>query len=156
MEISSSAKLYNAVDDLPKGMSWHCREIAVKGDLMDESGKQLTETVEVWYRDPIACVRELIGNPMFAKMLAYAPELVFRDAKGTERQIDEMWTADWWWKMQVSSDSIEDTFHSSLVSSLVGSSTASHKEPLFPLSSCHPTRRSCPTSAVINLHGQST
>ena len=74
----------------------------MKGDLRDSSGQELTETSEVWYRDPMECVRELIGNPLFAKMLAYAPERVYRDREGKERHIDEIWTADWWWDIQVS------------------------------------------------------
>ena len=94
LEFTNDTKLYKAVDGLPRGVTWHCREIKVKGDLTDEGGNQLTESVEVWYRDPIACIRELIGNPMFARVLAYAPERVFRDPEGRERHIDEMWTAD--------------------------------------------------------------
>ncbi|KAF7790601.1 hypothetical protein EIP86_001557 [Pleurotus ostreatoroseus] len=97
---SNEDKLYKAVDELPKGFQWHCREITQTGDLKDADGKYLTETVEVWYRNPVECVRELLGNPLFAKLLAYAPECVYRDRTGKERHIDEMWTADWWWDLQ--------------------------------------------------------
>lgn len=57
--------------------------------------------MEVWYRDPVECVRELLGNPVFANVLAYAPERVYQDNQGDVRQIDEMWTGDWWWETQV-------------------------------------------------------
>lgn len=98
---TSKEKLYKAVDELPGGVSWNCREITQTGDLKDADGKERTETMEVWYRDPIECVRELIGNPLFRKLLAYAPERVYRDKHGRMRHIDEMWTADWWWNLQV-------------------------------------------------------
>ena len=90
------------IGKLPKGLQWHCREITQQGDLQDNEGNVLTETFEVWYRDPVECVRELLGNPTFKEQLAYAPTKLYRDAKGTERHVDEMWTGDWWWKMQVS------------------------------------------------------
>ena len=98
-------KLYKAVDELPKGFQWHCREITQTGDVKDVDGKELTETVEVWYRDPVECIRELLGNPLFARMLAYAPERVYRDREGKEQHIDEMWTAEWWWQLQVRNSS---------------------------------------------------
>lgn len=71
------------------------------GDLKDINGVALEESLELWYRDPVECVRELIGNPMFANLLAYAPAHAYRDKEGSVRHIDEMWTADWWWKTQV-------------------------------------------------------
>lgn len=68
---------------------------------MDKHGKALTEEIELWRRDPVECVRELIGNPAFKDHLAYLPERVYGDAKGGTRLYDEMWTAEWWWKVQV-------------------------------------------------------
>lgn len=76
--------------------------MTLQGDLKDSDGQALTETLEVWYRDPVKCAQELIGNPMFRNHLAYAPERVYCDSQGVERHIDEMYTADWWWETQVS------------------------------------------------------
>lgn len=76
-------------------------EVKLTGDLNDGEGRPMEETLELWYRDPVECIRELIGNPMFQEVMRYAPERVFRDRQGRVRQIDEMWTADWWWKIQV-------------------------------------------------------
>ena len=61
----------------------------------------MTEEYELWRRDLIQIIRQLIGNPALEKNMAYAPELVYADSKGTVRQYDEMWTADWWWNIQV-------------------------------------------------------
>lgn len=73
----------------------------VKGDLLDKNGEHITEDVELWCRNPVECIQELIGNPAFKDYLAYLPERVYTDEEGTNRQYDEMWTADWWWDMQV-------------------------------------------------------
>jgi len=37
--------------------------IDVEGDLVGEDGAMKQETVELWRRDPVECVEELIGNP---------------------------------------------------------------------------------------------
>lgn len=49
-------QLYKKVDTLLGGMSWKCREITQKGNLLDAEEKEQTETLEVWYRDPVECV----------------------------------------------------------------------------------------------------
>ncbi|KAF8172517.1 hypothetical protein K438DRAFT_1981370 [Mycena galopus ATCC 62051] len=59
-----------------------------------------TETVELWFRDPVECVAELIGNPMFKDAMRYAPQKLFTDQAGTEEVVNEMWTASWWWEIQ--------------------------------------------------------
>lgn len=72
------------------------------GNALDEDGNVMEEELEMWRRDPVDLVRELIGNPAFKDSMAYAPEKVFATMEGEERVLDEMWTADWWWKVQVS------------------------------------------------------
>ncbi|KIP05982.1 hypothetical protein PHLGIDRAFT_73354 [Phlebiopsis gigantea 11061_1 CR5-6] len=99
-EYTNQAQLYRNVHSLPGGVDWKCKEVTQEGDLRDAQGRARTETLEVWYRDPVECIKELLGNPMFRQHLAYAPERVYRDQHGTNRHIDEMWTADWWWDMQ--------------------------------------------------------
>jgi len=64
-------------------------------------GDTESEELELWMRDPVAYIRELIGNPAFNGSMAYAPEKVYMDQEGQEHQYDEMWSGDWWWKTQV-------------------------------------------------------
>lgn len=59
------------------------------------------EEVELWKRNPVDCVKELMGNPAFREYMSYAPEIVHTDAAQTNRVFDEMWTADWWAEIQV-------------------------------------------------------
>lgn len=89
------------IDSLPGGVKWNLHEIHLTGDIKDEDGEPLTETLELWWRDPVECVRELMGNPMFRDVMRYAPEKVFTDAGGKNELVSEMWTAEWWWKLQV-------------------------------------------------------
>ena len=89
------------VDQLPTGPEWQCEVITAQGDIMDENGTCLEEYLELWFRDPVECVRELLSNPAFVEFVLYAPERVYSDSEGKERIYDEMWSADWWWEMQV-------------------------------------------------------
>ena len=74
----------------------------VEGDRVGEGGETMSEDLELWMRDPVECVKELIGNPPFKNFMSLVPERVFADENGTNRIFDEMWTADWWRKTQVS------------------------------------------------------
>ena len=61
----------------------------------------MVEDLELWFRDPVDCVSELLANPAFINYISYAPERVYSDNEGKERIYDEAWTANWWWDMQV-------------------------------------------------------
>ncbi|KAF8577074.1 hypothetical protein K439DRAFT_1649164 [Ramaria rubella] len=93
--------LLQKIDALPSlGPSFKCETITVTGDIKDSDGNFVIEELELFHRDPVECVQELIGNPAFHTMLHYAPEQIFEDASCTERIYNEMWTADWWWEIQ--------------------------------------------------------
>ncbi|KAG1720298.1 hypothetical protein EDB19DRAFT_1930564 [Suillus lakei] len=77
-----------------------CRKVTVRGNREDENGAPLQEEVELWSRDPVECVEELIGNPFFKEDMAYSPARAYADRAGLHRVIDEMWTAEWWHETQ--------------------------------------------------------
>jgi hypothetical protein len=94
--------LYSAVDDLPlPGSEWTCHIIDISGDKADDEGNPIAENVELWMRDIIECIRELLGNPAFRRHLCFKPEQAYRDATRTRRIFDQTWTGDWAWEMQV-------------------------------------------------------
>jgi hypothetical protein len=100
-------KFLDRIDDLPEGVQWECEDLEITRDEpdleADPSGETMCkERLEFWYCDPVECVRELIGKPTFDGYLKYAPERHFADAAGEVEVINEMWTARWWWKIQVS------------------------------------------------------
>ena len=79
-----------------------CDIVTITGNVENEDGVHMEENVEVWRRDPVECVKELMGNPVFKDHMSYIAERVYLDKGGKVRIFDEMWTADWWWNTQVS------------------------------------------------------
>ncbi len=73
------------------------------GDELDETGNPMSEQFELWRRDPVECIRELMGNPSFKDVLHYAPEKLFSQPFMDEKHRiwNEMWAGDWWWRVQV-------------------------------------------------------
>ncbi|KAJ6582767.1 hypothetical protein B0H10DRAFT_1926495 [Mycena sp. CBHHK59/15] len=87
------------VDALPEGPQWFCHPFELEGDELDADKVPKKEIVELWHRDPIEGVRELLGNPSFAKQ-GYKPLRVFKNSDCTNQEFSEMWTAEWWWEIQ--------------------------------------------------------
>ncbi|KAG6818925.1 hypothetical protein H0H92_002401, partial [Tricholoma furcatifolium] len=56
--------------------------------------------MELWYRNTIDIIKELLGNPALREHLRYAPERVYLDKERKNRMYDEMWSGDWWWETQ--------------------------------------------------------
>ncbi|KIK12171.1 hypothetical protein PISMIDRAFT_121348 [Pisolithus microcarpus 441] len=104
----SKYMLMKFINKLPTGPEWRCELIRVHGD-RDEHGEpeepddeDNVEELELWMCDPIACMKELIGNPGLKGNIAYTPEKVYTDHQAKTQQYDKMWTGDWWWNTQVS------------------------------------------------------
>jgi hypothetical protein len=102
MSFKSNYQFMKSIDKLPTGPGWTCEVIDLPGNQVGDDGRTLVEDLELWRRDPVECVNELIGNPAFKEYISYVPEHVYTNAAGQDRIFDEMWTADWWWKTQVS------------------------------------------------------
>jgi hypothetical protein len=96
----NSRSLLQHIDLLPEGAKWYCTPFELEGDELDAENKPRKETVELWHRDPVECVRELLGNPSFTNQ-GYAAVRMFKNEDYTNREYSEMWTADWWWNIQV-------------------------------------------------------
>ncbi|KAJ7195819.1 hypothetical protein GGX14DRAFT_376655 [Mycena pura] len=96
---------FEKVDSLPGGVKWFCKKLDTKGDLPDldkdpTGATMCREQNELWWRDPVECVKELMGNPAFRHSMRYAPEKLYADQPQTIEIINEMWTANWWWEIQ--------------------------------------------------------
>ena len=91
------------IDELPtQATGWTCDIVTSPGNQLTDEGELVpSERLELWRRDPVECLKELMGNPMFKDSLEYAPQKHFMDEEGTNRVYDEMWTGDWWWDTQV-------------------------------------------------------
>ncbi|KAJ7235769.1 hypothetical protein C8J57DRAFT_1439347 [Mycena rebaudengoi] len=103
------------LDRLPTGPGWKCNIVTAAGNIPDENEEMMTEDLELWRRDPVECIKELIGNPSSQNYMAYVPELVYSEKSGnaSSRIIDEMWTADWWWEIQSTTNELSPVILSS-------------------------------------------
>jgi len=97
--------LLKKIDTLPTGPEWECVTFEVDGT--DANGDPTVEEVDLWRRDPVECVKELLANPAFKNKCHYKPKRVFTDKSKTNRAYNEMWTGDWWWELQVRSSLLE-------------------------------------------------
>jgi hypothetical protein len=76
---------------LPGRPPFKCHEVLVD-----------SEVCEVYYRDIIACIRALFGDPDFASVLVFRPEKHYVDDEREERMYHDIQTGRWWWCTQVS------------------------------------------------------
>ena len=62
------------IDQLLIGSKWKCKLIQAHGelDVADDKDASGREELELWRRNPVSCVQELIGNPAFQGEVAYA------------------------------------------------------------------------------------
>ncbi|KAK0220172.1 hypothetical protein IW262DRAFT_1448538 [Armillaria fumosa] len=70
-------------------------------DLTNGEGQARTEELELWYRDPVECIWELMENPALRDSMKYTPEHVVLNQACEVDVINEMWTASWWWELQI-------------------------------------------------------
>ncbi len=80
----------DVIDQLPNGTDWKLEEITLTEDHLDGDGNNLTEKLELWYRDPVDCICELMGNLMFHDAMKYAPEKLFADSNRSTVVINKM------------------------------------------------------------------
>ncbi len=97
LSFKDTRTLYKKVDALPDRIGpWHTKVLSFPDNPSEE--------FVVRYRDALEAVKALLGDPTLAKDIVYRPTRIFRQhADGGElRTLHEMWTADWWWELQVS------------------------------------------------------
>ncbi|KAI0070312.1 hypothetical protein K474DRAFT_1743277 [Panus rudis PR-1116 ss-1] len=100
LSMGSKYTFFQKLDGLPASQNWMYDDVTIVGDRIGEDSKMMTERVELWRRDPVECIRELMGNPAFRDAMAYAPSKVFADMGHNIRVYDEMSTGQWWWNKQ--------------------------------------------------------
>jgi hypothetical protein len=59
------------------------------------------ETVSMYSRNVIECIKALYSSAEFAPYMIYRPERHYKWGNGSERHYHDMHTGDWWWEMQV-------------------------------------------------------
>ncbi|KAF8057386.1 hypothetical protein FPV67DRAFT_1724001, partial [Lyophyllum atratum] len=92
----NARSLLQRIDALPRSPEWMCTALQITGDEKDVAGNLRTEEVELWHRNPVECIQELLENPLIGGRNTYASCRVFRNEDCTNREHGEMNTGDWW------------------------------------------------------------
>ncbi|KAG8760695.1 hypothetical protein FRC12_009514 [Ceratobasidium sp. 428] len=91
----NATQLYQSLDALPHGPDWSHKYMSI-------STPQGVEVLDLWRRNSLEVVQELIGDPRFADRIRYAPEAHYRikpDGQRVRVQ-SKACTGDWWWRTQ--------------------------------------------------------
>ena len=64
------------------------------------------ETVTMYSRNVIDCIKALYGNTMFAEHMVFRPERHYDHNNVHQRQYHDLHTGEWWWQTQVCRPSI--------------------------------------------------
>ena len=75
---------------IPHRPRFHRQDVTIRG-----------ETVAMYSRNIIECVKALFGSADLAPHMIYRPERHYDLENGRERHYHDMHTGDWWWEMQV-------------------------------------------------------
>ncbi|KAG9085148.1 hypothetical protein FRC07_013443, partial [Ceratobasidium sp. 392] len=86
-------ELLNDIDKLPQGPKWRTVEVSA-------GEGEYKRTYTVYLRDILEVICQLIGARRFKRWMKYAPERHWTLQDQTHRVYDEMWSGDWWWRMQ--------------------------------------------------------
>jgi hypothetical protein len=84
-------ELNNIIDmQLPARPHFHHQDVEIAG-----------ETVTMYSRNVVECIRALYGNPKFAEHLIFKPERHYDHDNARQRHYHDLHTGEWWWQMQV-------------------------------------------------------
>jgi hypothetical protein len=87
----NARELNNIIDaQLPRRPRFHRQDVTIGG-----------ETMAMYSRNVIECIKALYGSAEFAPHMIYRPERHYDPENGHERHYHDMHTGDWWWEMQV-------------------------------------------------------
>ncbi|KAG5642676.1 hypothetical protein DXG03_002334 [Asterophora parasitica] len=90
LSFKNAAELNKIIDDkLPIRPRFQWNEIVVAGEAYD-----------VYFRDIIACIKVLYGDPHFTQILVFTPEQHYVDRDAGVQLFHDMHTGKWWWEMQ--------------------------------------------------------
>lgn len=89
------------IDSLPHPTPFTCKVVESTGNLLDDDGKPIVEELELWKRDVVDCIAELLGDPAFSGEMVFEPSRVWANKTKRRRIYGETWSGDWWWETQV-------------------------------------------------------
>ncbi|KZT42338.1 hypothetical protein SISSUDRAFT_965041, partial [Sistotremastrum suecicum HHB10207 ss-3] len=73
LSFTSARSLLKAVDALPRGPRWTTFDLKVEGDRSTDLGTPQVETYELYHRNILDCVQDILGDPLLKDHMQYAP-----------------------------------------------------------------------------------
>ncbi|QRV97139.1 DNA-dependent ATPase [Ceratobasidium sp. AG-Ba] len=100
LSYTSNYTLNEKIKKLPEVTGWTKWSKIVTGNVLNKSGKRMTEAVTMLKRNPVDAIAEIISKAEFADDLVWAPEDAFLDEARSCQIWDEMWTGREWARVQ--------------------------------------------------------
>jgi hypothetical protein len=94
--------VYRTIDNTPLGdVKWQSFSVKYTGDIPDEGPLPwMTESYDVWFRDPHQVVQNMLANPDYASEVDMRPYSEFA-TETDERQWQDFMSGDWAWNQAV-------------------------------------------------------
>ncbi|OSD07797.1 hypothetical protein PYCCODRAFT_1357962 [Trametes coccinea BRFM310] len=136
---ASIADMYNAIDCTPLGDArWQSFELQYSGDLPDSAiPPWMNASYSVFYRDPLAILHNMLGNPDFKDDIDYAP---YREVDHNgARRLENFMSGEWAWRQaNVISQDLNAARGASFIPVILGSdkttvSVATGQNEYYPL-----------------------
>ncbi|KAI0364939.1 hypothetical protein BV20DRAFT_1056861 [Pilatotrama ljubarskyi] len=131
--------LYRTIDSIKVGdVPWQCLKISYEGPHPDHDVPAwMTDTYEIWFRDPHAVTLKMLANPDFEDGFDTTPYREF--TMGGERRYGNLMSGDWAWRQSERiSEEVPNSNGAMLVTQVFGSdkttvSVATGQNDFYPL-----------------------
>lgn len=94
--------LYKTIDDTPLGdIKWQSFSVKYTGEIPEQGvAPWMTDTYDVWFRDPCNVVNNMLSNPDYAMEIDLQPYREYA-TENDERQWQDFMSGDWAWSQAV-------------------------------------------------------
>ncbi|KAF7299911.1 hypothetical protein HMN09_00998700 [Mycena chlorophos] len=118
--VKDHRQLYAMIDAIQQGsIPWRSFSVQYTGPRPNANVPSwMTDTYEVWFRDPLAIFERQLANPDFADELDWAPKRIFKNGK---RQWTDFFSGNWVWEQADIIARDEDTHGALFVPVILGS-----------------------------------
>ncbi|KAG1785541.1 uncharacterized protein HD556DRAFT_1249676 [Suillus plorans] len=131
--------LYKTIDDTPLGdIKWQSFSVKYTGEIPEQGvAPWMTDTYDVWFRDPRNVVNNMLSNPDYAMEIDLQPYREYA-TENDERQWQDFMSGDWAWSQADKISEDPDTHGSAFVPVILGSdkttvSVATGQNDYYPL-----------------------
>ncbi|KAG1732554.1 hypothetical protein EDB19DRAFT_2003517 [Suillus lakei] len=114
--------LYSTIDSSPLGdVKWDCFQVQYSGEKPDiDVPSWMSNSYDVWFRDPQEVIRNMLANPMFADEMDYRQYREF-SSSNDECQWKDFMSGDWAWDQADDISKDPGTIGSTFIPVILGS-----------------------------------